>query len=133
MSKLATLDRLKSHQLICCFFLLDSSIHSALYNGGAGCRYCAPDTSAAAMMFVDVLGRPRSVVAWQNKFEAMLKEGPHSALFGAKKCKINLTTIPTEAVAVAAVTVNDATKKAAATSSLRGFAIQASTSTKMVE
>ena len=81
---------------------------------------------------VMLVGRPApSVVAWQNKFEAMLKEGPHSALFGAKKCKINMTTTPAAAtVATAAAVVVDEKKQVLVAASLRGFAAAI---TKMVE
>jgi hypothetical protein len=107
---------------------------------------CNPNAAAAAaaaamttsMIAGDVMlvGRPApSVVAWQNKFEAMLKEGPHSALFGAKKCKINMTTIPAAdtvatAAAAAAVVVDEQKQVLAAAASLRGFAAAI---TKMVE
>jgi hypothetical protein len=75
-------------------------IHSANYNGGAGCNYCNPDYDAAAgVMFGGSLGdAAKSLVAWENKFEAMLKEGRYSAFHGANKCDITIWPMPSAIV-----------------------------------
>jgi hypothetical protein len=71
-------------------------------------------------------GRGRALVAWQKEFENMLKQGPHAALHGAKKCKIKMTKTQ-DVLAVAAGATNMGDVEDTTTHALRGFATTTST------
>jgi hypothetical protein len=42
-------------------------------------------------MFVELGRQAPSLVAWEKEFKDLLKQGPHSALHGVKKCDISMS------------------------------------------